>query len=311
MDKEEGKKGFINRKNCGGATDKTKQKKARGNGISRFRTAIQAIAVLIQNANLKGFFTGKLYSGPVKNVCVPGLNCYSCPGAVGACPIGSLQNALSAMHFRIPYYVCGFLLFFGALLGRAICGFLCPFGFLQDIIYKIPFLKKVRTFKGDAYLRYLKYLVLILMVLILPFCFKLTPFFCKYLCPSGTVAGILLSLADTSLWKVMGGRFAWKVSVLIAILLVSLMICRPFCRYLCPLGAFYGIMNRFSLLQLHVNSAACIHCGICEEECPMAVNPAKHPNSCECIRCGKCAENCPKDAIAICPLQQITSRSDH
>ena len=100
---------------------------------------IQSVAALIQNANFKGFFTGKIYTGAGKNVCVPGLNCYSCPGAVGACPLGSLQNYLSGMKFRFPYYVLGLLLFFGALLGRAVCGFLCPFGFLQDLLYLIPF----------------------------------------------------------------------------------------------------------------------------------------------------------------------------
>ena len=88
--------------------------------------------MLLHNANLKGFFTGKIYSGPLKSVCVPGLNCYSCPGAVGACPIGSLQSFLGALRFRFPYYVIGMLIFFGALLGRTVCGFLCPFGWLRS-----------------------------------------------------------------------------------------------------------------------------------------------------------------------------------
>ena len=108
------------------------------------RTAIQVIATIIQNANFKGFFTGKIYQGQTKQVCVPGLNCYSCPGAVGSCPIGALQNSLSSMRFRFPYYVLGLLIFFGALLGRAVCGFLCPFGLVQDILYKIPFVKKIK-----------------------------------------------------------------------------------------------------------------------------------------------------------------------
>lgn len=90
------------------------------------RLAIQSVAALLQNANFKGFFTGKIYGGNLKNVCVPGLNCYSCPGAVGACPIGSLQSFLSSYSFKFPYYVVGLLIFFGALLGRVVCGFLCP-----------------------------------------------------------------------------------------------------------------------------------------------------------------------------------------
>ena len=119
---------------------------------------MQSAAALIQNANFKGFFTGKIYAGAAKSVCVPGLNCYSCPGAVGACPIGSLQNSLSAYSFKFPYYVVGLLVFFGAVLGRIVCGFLCPFGFLQDLIDKLPFPKKIGTFKYDKALRKIKYM---------------------------------------------------------------------------------------------------------------------------------------------------------
>ena len=119
---------------------------------NRRRFGVQAAAALLQNANFKGFFTGRIYQGPLKQVCVPGLNCYSCPGAVGACPIGSLQSFLDARTFRFPYYVVGLLLFFGALLGRAVCGFLCPFGWIQELLGRIPFYKKYR-FRADRPLR--------------------------------------------------------------------------------------------------------------------------------------------------------------
>lgn len=259
--------------------------------------AIQGIATFIQNANIKGFFTGKIYQGDVKNVCVPGLNCYSCPGAVGACPIGSLQNTLSSYRFKFPYYVLGLIFFFGALFGRLICGFICPFGFIQDLLHKIPFPKKIKTFKGDMHLRKLKYVVLIVMVIILPVMCKLTPVFCKYLCPSGTLAGILLSLSDTKLFAVLGGRFAWKVSILAIIVLLSIMISRPFCKYLCPLGAFYAPFNKISVLQLKLNTDKCIHCHACSRNCDMCVDPSVTPNHTECIRCGKCISACPVDAL--------------
>ncbi|MBQ5440748.1 MAG: 4Fe-4S binding protein, partial [Firmicutes bacterium] len=156
---------------------------------------MQGLASLIQNADLKGFITGGVSQSVTKAVCVPGLNCYSCPGAVGACPIGSLQNSLSGLSFRFPYYVLGLLIFFGALLGRAVCGFLCPFGLLQDLLNKIPFVKKIRTFKGDRKLRKMKYIVLIVLVIAIPIFAKLTPTFCKFLCPSGTLSGVLLSIS--------------------------------------------------------------------------------------------------------------------
>ena len=183
------------------------------------RFAIQAVATLLQNANFKGFFTGKIYQGPVKTVCVPGLNCYSCPGAVGSCPIGSLQNALSGYKFKLPYYVMGLLIFFGVLLGRAVCGFLCPFGFFQELLHKIPFPKKIRRFRADKPLRWLKSGVLLVMVIILPLSVRLTPFFCKYLCPSGTLSGVLLALSDTKLFSLLGSQFVWKISILIALVL--------------------------------------------------------------------------------------------
>lgn len=263
------------------------------------RMAVQGIAALIQNANLKGFFTGKLYEGAAKNVCVPGLNCYSCPGAAGACPIGSLQNAVSGHKFRFPYYVLGLLIFFGALLGRLVCGLICPFGFLQDLLHKVPFPAKVKTFRGDRVLRKLKYVIFVFLVVILPAIFKLTPVFCKYLCPSGTLAGILLSFTNTELFAVLGKLFTWKLSLLLLIVASSVVIYRPFCKYLCPLGAFYAPFNKISVVQLNVDRDRCTHCHVCREVCGMCVDPAENPADTECIRCGKCVSRCPAGALKL------------
>ena len=262
------------------------------------RLAIQGLAALIQNADLKGFFTGQISQSATKAFCVPGLNCYSCPGAVGACPIGSLQNSLSGMTFRFPYYVLGLLIFFGAFLGRAVCGFLCPFGLLQDLLNKIPFPKKIRTFKADRGLRRLKYVVLAALVIIVPVAVKMTPAFCKYLCPSGTLSGILLAMADSRLFALLGSTFAWKVSVLIAVVLLAVAIYRPFCKYLCPLGAFYAPFNKVALVGMNCDEAACVDCGACAEVCGMGVDPSKEPNDPECIRCGACIKACPAKALS-------------
>ena len=257
---------------------------------------VQSLAALIQNANFKGFFTGKIYTGSGKNVCVPGLNCYSCPGAVGACPLGSLQNYLSGMKFRFPYYVLGLLLFFGALLGRAVCGFLCPFGFLQDLLYLIPFYKKNRFF-ADKFLRYLKYAVLAFLVILLPLSTPLTPAFCKYMCPSGTLSGILLGLWNSAVRKQMGSLFHWKLLILLIVVMTALIVWRPFCKYLCPLGAFYGFFNRIALWRMHLDKSACISCGACSKACRMNIDPSKKPNSMECVRCGDCVRACPVKAL--------------
>ncbi|MCR5425400.1 MAG: 4Fe-4S binding protein [Lachnospiraceae bacterium] len=261
------------------------------------RLAIQGVAALLQNAHFKGFFTGKIYDGPGKNVCVPGLNCYSCPGAVGSCPIGSLQTFLTGMRFRVPYYVVGLLLFFGALLGRVICGFLCPFGLLQELLHLIPVPKKLRTFKGDRILRYLKYVILVVFVIVLPIAVKLTPFFCKYICPSGTVSGILLALSDRAVASKLGRIFTWKLSLLVLCVLGSTVIFRPFCKYICPLGAIYGCFNKFALVRMECDHAKCISCGKCKAACKMCVDPVAAPNSAECIRCGDCIKACPVQAL--------------
>ena len=101
------------------------------------RRLIQVYAALLYNANIKGFITGDIFKGDSKHMCVPGLNCYSCPGAIGACPLGSLQNALAASDKTVPTYVLGIILLFGLTLGRTICGALCPMGLLQELLFKL------------------------------------------------------------------------------------------------------------------------------------------------------------------------------
>ena len=220
--------------------------------MDRKRFAVQSVSALLHNANIKGFFTGRIYSGVSKGVCVPGLNCYSCPGAVGACPIGSLQSFLASRPVKLPYYVLGMLIFFGALLGRAVCGFICPMGWLQELTGLVP-VKKRNRFRLDRPLRALKYVILALLV-VLPLFFALTPFFCKYLCPAGTLAGVMLAISDAAVRPLFGGLFAWKAAVLVAVITACLFIWRPFCKYLCPLGAIYGLFNRVALYRGEVDA---------------------------------------------------------
>ena len=124
----------------------------------RFRHLFQFVWFLITNSYFEGFKTGKIYGGNLKKICVPGMNCYSCPGAKGSCPIGSLQAVIGNSKYKISYYIVGILFFIGALVGRFVCGWLCPFGLIQDLLHKIPFFKKVETFKLDKHLRKLKYI---------------------------------------------------------------------------------------------------------------------------------------------------------
>lgn len=113
--------------------------------IARFRGWVQAAATLLTNIHLPNFFKGKIYQGNGKTVCVPGLNCYSCPAASGACPIGAFQAVVGSSKFKFSYYITGFIILLGVILGRFICGFLCPFGWFQDLLHKIPGKKFIYT----------------------------------------------------------------------------------------------------------------------------------------------------------------------
>lgn len=278
--------------------DGTKKKR-----ISFQRICQLAFAVLI-NGYAVGFQRGRIYTGSGKVFCVPVLNCYSCPGAWGACPIGSLQAALGGRKPYFPFYVLGMLMLFGVVLGRAVCGLLCPFGLVQDLLHKIPLPNIKVPRKIDQPMRYVKYLILFVMVVLLPL-FAVTetgvrpPYFCKYLCPAGTLGGgIPLLLTNEGLRQAAGLLFDWKMLVLVVILITSMLIHRPFCRYLCPLGAFYSLFNRFGLYQMYVDMAKCIGCKECEHSCPMAVEVTKNINAPECIRCGKCKKVCPAHAVS-------------
>lgn len=267
------------------------------------RTLIQALAALLTNGHLAGFFTGRIWQGGSKRICVPGLNCYSCPGALGACPIGSLQAVLNGGKRGLPYYVVGTLLLFGTVFGRLICGFLCPFGLVQDLLYKIKTRKAAVPRRLDRPLRRTKYAVLAVLVILLPLLARDPygmglPWFCKYVCPAGTLeGGIPLLLANESLRAMAGALFSWKMAILATVIVGSVLLYRPFCKYLCPLGAIYGLFNRFSFYRMEVDQAKCTRCGACERACKMNVEVTKNINSAECIRCGACKAACPHGAI--------------
>ncbi len=268
------------------------------------RHAVQLVFALATNANLAGFVNGSIYQGRLKSLCFPGLNCYSCPGALGACPVGSFQAALTTGGQKnVPFYVLGFLLLFAVVLGRFICGFLCPFGFVQDLLHKIKTPKWELPHKIDAPLRYLKYVILAVFVVGFPLfltnAFGVgTPYFCKWICPSGTLfAGLPLLATNPSFHSLLGSVFGLKLSILLVVLVLSLFIYRPFCKYICPLGAFYGLFNRISMYRLHVDDR-CIHCKKCTKTCKMGVDAENNCNSAECIRCGDCKAVCPTGAIS-------------
>lgn len=268
------------------------------------RHLLQGIWALLTNANLAGFVQGKIYTGKLKNACLPGLNCYSCPGSLGSCPIGALQAVLGSAKYQFSYYLVGFFLLVGTVLGRFVCGFLCPFGLVQELLHKIPFPKKIKTFHADRVLRLLKYAILLIFVILLPL-FAVdaagggAPWFCKWICPAGTLeGGIPLVFTNPMLQSAVGFLFTWKMVILLTTVLLSIVIYRPFCKYICPLGAIYALFNRISLYRYTVNPQTCTGCRQCEAACPMNIRPQEETNHPECVRCGKCRDACPEAAIS-------------
>ena len=181
---------------------------------------------LLTNLHLPNFLKGGLYQGAGKTVCVPGLNCYSCPAASGACPIGAFQAVVGSSKFSFSYYITGFLILLGVLEGA------------------IP-----------------------------------------------------LSLANSGIRAALGKLFTWKFSILLSVIVLSVLFYRPFCKWLCPLGAFYALFNRVSLFQMKVDKSKCVSCGKCARACKMDVDVTKTPNHTECIRCGMCIRACPANAV--------------
>ncbi len=263
------------------------------------RKIIQLYAAVLFNANIKGFISGNIYKGDTKQFCVPGLNCYSCPGAVGACPLGSLQGSFSADKSTL-FYVCGILLLYALMFGRFICGWLCPFGLIQELLYKIK-TPKLKKSKVTRILSYFKYVILVFFVFIVPiaYAFRDTPLpsFCKYICPAGTLEGgigLLANKVNESYFSMLGPLFTWKFLLMVSILVACVFIFRMFCRFICPLGALYGLFNKISFFGVKVDVPKCTNCNLCVNHCKMDI---KNVGDAECISCGECIDVCPTNAI--------------
>ncbi len=260
-----------------------------------FRRLIQWISALIHNSYLYGFTSLKIYQGPLKGICVPILNCYSCPGAVGSCPVGSMQASLASWGQRISLYVLGMVTIVGALAGRWVCGWLCPFGMFQELLAGIG--SKDRQRRMPRGLSLVKYPILLATVL-LPVIWigsdgLGSAYYCRFICPAGTLeSGIPLGIGRSELRALLGITFLWKLLVLAGIIAAAMVFFRPFCRTLCPLGAFYGLFNPISVWRLQ-REEGCTSCGMCRSICPMDIDVVDNLNSSECIRCLRCTNACP------------------
>lgn len=272
------------------------------NHLPTQRRLIQLYAALLYNAHIKGYITGNIYTGATKVLCVPGLNCYSCPGAVGACPLGALQNAVASSRNRTPVYVLGILMLYGLILGRTICGYLCPVGLVQELLHKLP-TPKIKKSRITYFLSFFKYVLLVLLVVAVPLWFAFQslplPAFCKFICPAGTLGGavgLLSHPGNADKFSMLGGLFTWKMIVALLLVGLCVFLYRGFCRFICPLGAFYSLFSKIALIGVRVDCNRCNGCGKCVRECPMDI---RRVGDHECISCGKCISACPTKAIEL------------
>ncbi|MBO6133896.1 MAG: 4Fe-4S binding protein [Lachnospiraceae bacterium] len=276
---------------------------SQGSFLPSKRRLIQLYSALLYNANLKGFIHGEIFTGSTKALCAPGLNCYSCPGAIGACPLGALQASLASSGKQIGFYILGILLLYGLIAGRTICGFICPLGLIQELLYKVP-TPKIRKSRVTFALSYLKYVFLVVFVFIVTLWYGLrhsmaVPGFCKYICPAGTFEGAVALLshpANEAYFGMLGIYFTRKFVIMLIIGLAVVFCYRSFCRFICPLGAIYGMFNQLAMIGVKVDLDKCNNCASCVRSCKMDV---RRVGDRECIHCGHCMEKCVRGAISI------------
>jgi polyferredoxin len=276
--------------------------------MESIRKLVQLIAVFLSNGYFLFPQSKNIYQGPLKVICSPGLNCYSCPASTTSCPIGAIQQLLLGIRFSLEtgayffsFYVVGTIGLIATTTGRITCGWLCPFGLLQELLHKVPCGKKKEVYN---ILRYVKYFMLIAFVFLFPLLLindwgMGKPWFCKYVCPAGTLeAGLPMLLLQPDLRATLGYLFYNKLFWMIVFLLWSVFTSRPFCKTTCPLGAFYGMFNKFSLFKLELIESRCTECGKCAQVCPMGIQFNESVGSTECIMCMRCMkEGCEFGAI--------------
>lgn len=243
----------------------------------------------------------------LKGLCVPVMNCWSCPAAAYACPIGAIGYYLAAGF--IPFLALGIMIATGILVGRLLCGWVCPFGFIQELLHKIP----TKKFEPPKFTYLFKYFILVFFVFMVASFWRSTEvkaYFCSW-CP----AGMLEAAVPVKTYEALGGDITThpgeenepqaegtevkrptvmtflksiKFWILIAVLLGAVFMNRFFCRVICPIGAMLGIFNKISFLNLKIGRGKCEGCSSCAQKCTMDPDLKPAENSPECIRCYDC-----------------------
>lgn len=267
----------------------------------RTRLRYQLASLVLSNLSL---------AGALKFLPYPFLHCYACPLAVAACPIGTLQHFI--IVGEIPLFLMGFIAATGLLLSRLPCGWLCPFGFIQDVFRRSGAAIGIREIRLPGGLTQVisRFLIVIILVLLLPD-FTGNPWFCR-LCPAGTLeGGIWIPFLRPSVRSLIGAFYWFKIALLAVVILLALSSRRPFCRFMCPMGFLLGLagavgaFNGSKWPRREFLPQKCNACSLCRDACPVGLDPSIRAKgfpgiiieSLNCIDCDEC-KICPTGAIA-------------
>lgn len=235
-------------------------------------------------------------------MCSPVFHCYACPLATFACPIGVIAQ-FGALHI-FPFIAVGLLVAVGAVFGTLICGWVCPFGLLQDLGAKVPTPK----FDPPRWTSHFRYVVLIGTVLAVPYFFGEGHwlFICR-VCPAGGLeAGVPNMISQARAGQPVAWPNTVKLTIMVLFVVAIFFVKRPWCRMLCPLGAIFSLFNRVSVFFLRLDPDKCTDCKRCHKLCGFGIQPDKSPNDSRCVRCLECTACGP----AALKLQSIFHRKE-
>ncbi len=250
--------------------------------IQRFRHFVQSIFLLLLHSS---------WGPEFKGVCNPVLSCHSCILSWFACPIGVFIHYAGYQAF--PFIAVGSVALVGLLIGRVLCGWMCPFGFLQDLLYKIP----TRKFQLPDWTSYIKYVVLATTVVAVPYFYGESSIgvFCRY-CPSSALQVTLPNLLGGA---ALNTGTMIKMGLLVVILIWVVFTTRGFCKVLCPIGAMMAPFNFISLWIVKVPRRDCLSCDLCDKECPTRCSPQGRVEeripanrALDCVVCHECQPVC-------------------
>lgn len=221
------------------------------------------------------------------------------PSIDALCPFGGIETlwrfVSSGGQFVPKTHQSNLVLLAGLMIGTlvaggAFCGWVCPFGFVQDMLASLRRLLRLPEWhvpeRFDRVLRYGRYVTLALILY-------------------QTISTVKLWFAAFDPYRMLFGLDwifepnllnSWPAYLItLGVLLLTLFVERGFCRYACPLGAVISLTGKLSLFRIRRNAGGCKGCAVCDAPCPVKLNVASADIiSSNCIGCMACVEACPR-----------------